>query len=605
MSVFTARAAVAFGKRGIPRPTHAHQAKSKAWWLLALCACLFAGRAFASGQVGDTAAAVADAAACGPVSCAEVTYEFAVCRSERPCVDIRLMFGTQKQPYSVLSLAEGWGGVIEAGASITSITAIGADGKPREVSYDGRDRTWRVSHRPGEVLDIQYRFSPPAMAESDSIRFHRGLVDDRRVHLFAATSLLFSHDWALDEVRRVHLRWKGYQQDGWTVAASVGNEDVLELSKLRNAAFLAYKNASSLKVSLADGSRVDIVADEGLASSLEAIAPRLKLLLERQKALFPHIAYPDRVLISALTLGDGNSLEGNGIENGLSLAIGKSYDLRHVSHLLWLVGHELLHLVLRPDVAWAADEKQIYWYSEGFTNFINRSVLLDAGLISLDEYVSDINRVLGALASSSLRNLPNATIAGDFWNNAEARNMPYLRGDIAALLIDDRMRTTGGRVWAMAEEWQLQARAGNRMSEEEMFAEISSRLGVEASPAVVGFLKDGRNLRLPKTLMSPCLRVRQVPTYRYDLGFDLQATQRNGVIVGVKPKSAAAKAGLRDGLAPSAMGSSRANDVTSEVKIVVKTDEGDREIRYLPRSRDGSDHQVFSVRDRKACPGTP
>ncbi|MCJ7617326.1 MAG: hypothetical protein MUO43_12405 [Desulfobacterales bacterium] len=60
--------------------------------------------------------------------------------------------------------------------------------------------------------------------------------------------------------------------------------------------------------------------------------------------------------------------------------------------LKYLFAHELFHTWNTGKLGVRQNPEQlIYWFSEGFTGYYARLLLLRAGLITIEEYVSDYN----------------------------------------------------------------------------------------------------------------------------------------------------------------------------------------------------------------------
>lgn len=530
----------------------------------------------------------------------EISYEFIPCMSERPCLDIRLIFRASNDIKTAVGLADGWGGASNPTHSIISMSATGEGGRMRDVAADPHAGGWNIAHAPGEVLTVTYRLSPPYFEESESVRFHRGLVENSRIHVFSPTGLLLPRHWRHDQEVRVHVIWDELAWSGWVVAPSSFSNRPMTLGELSNISVTALKSGTLFERHLADGSMLRIVADAELADGITALVPELVRVLGRQRSLFPDLTYPEEIVVSALAYGEGNSLKGNGVENGIVLAIGAHYDLQRRMHLRWLGGHELLHLVLRPEIANVGDEHELYWYSEGFNNYINRSILLDTGLMRIDEYVEHINQVLETLASSPSRNAPNKTIARSFWATPDVKNLPYLRGDIAALLIDSRLRLNAkGRVWNLAETWVTSARDAEQ-SVGAIFTSIARNTSSEVSAEIARFIEEGGDLRLPTDVLAPCLTLRDAPTYRYDIGFDPEASERTHVVSGVRPASEAYKAGLRNGLGLIAIQSEQPGASSTHVRVITRDANDERAFTFLPRVSTGETHQQFSINDPDA-----
>ena len=106
--------------------------------------------------------------------------------------------------------------------------------------------------------------------------------------------------------------------------------------------------------------------------------------------------------------------------------------------LLYLLAHEHFHCWKGPGAE--QPEELVYWFSEGFTDFYARRLLLRAGLWTLDDTVRDLNQKLAGLWANPVRNRPNQDIAGEFWRSPAVGALPHQRGTLVALVLDHELR---------------------------------------------------------------------------------------------------------------------------------------------------------------------
>ncbi|MGL1562936.1 hypothetical protein ACSTHQ_00210, partial [Vibrio parahaemolyticus] len=68
-------------------------------------------------------------------------------------------------------------------------------------------------------------------------------------------------------------------------------------------------------------------------------------------------------------------------------------------------------------MAGAPAERADYWFSEGFTDFYARRLLLRSGVFSLEEFAADWNDALRAYANNPARLEPNRRVVERFWSD--------------------------------------------------------------------------------------------------------------------------------------------------------------------------------------------
>lgn len=135
-------------------------------------------------------------------------------------------------------------------------------------------------------------------------------------------------------------------------------------------------------------------------------------------------------LITVLPMDGGNDQGGTGRVNSFALFLSddRNIDFR----LKRLIAHEMFHSWIGEKIIFSQPEELCYWFKEGFTDYYARLTLLRSGIIALDEYVEDYNRVLKQYFTSSARTEKNEVLINDFWKNNDIMKLPYQRGDIIA-----------------------------------------------------------------------------------------------------------------------------------------------------------------------------
>lgn len=88
----------------------------------------------------------------------------------------------------------------------------------------------------------------------------------------------------------------------------------------------------------------------------------------------------------------------------------------------------------------SGEDPDAYWFSEGFTNYFARKILLRSGLISQAQYLADLDQALQAYDANPLRLAANSEIQSGFWNNSDASQLPYRRGDMLAVMLDEQIQ---------------------------------------------------------------------------------------------------------------------------------------------------------------------
>ncbi|MGI4752765.1 MAG: hypothetical protein ACRYE8_03440 [Janthinobacterium lividum] len=81
-----------------------------------------------------------------------------------------------------------------------------------------------------------------------------------------------------------------------------------------------------------------------------------------------------------------------------------------------------------------------YWWSEGFTDYYSRVLALRSGVITVEEFVEEFNQFFKDYYLSPVINEPNSKIEEDSWRNYAVSKLPYYRGFIFALYLNNLIK---------------------------------------------------------------------------------------------------------------------------------------------------------------------
>jgi len=526
---------------------------------------------------------------------ADIAFEFTLRTEPAPEVEIRTEVSGAASGETVFVVADEWGGVREGGEDLVPVRAAAAGGRELELERV-EPHTWIVRHEPGERISLRYRIEANEHQTAEDIDTNRRPIVNRGLfHAYGHLALFVPEHLEGDEVRAVRFVWRGFEQAGWKVVCSFGvpRDGLVEtrtsLSKLQSALYMAGNLrlhelrplGSPLVVALA-GDRWGF-RDEDFVILTGAI-------VETERAFFDD-AGPDFYLVGLIPVGpelDGrsSSLGGTGLTQSFSLTMNPTAGLEGGGmSVAALVAHELFHewngqVILRED-----PEELVYWFSEGFTNFYTRRLLLRAGLTEPADYVRSLNAALSAYLTSPVRNEPNERILKDFWNERHVKDLPYQRGDVVAMLIDHEIRAVSRGARSLDDlmrELVREAReSGQRVDTELLLAKFATHAWEGAADVLRRVIVDGDTATIPSDLFAGCLERDDVVEHPFEIGFDFERSSAEHVVRGVRAGSRAHAAGLRDEQ-PLRSWSVHWNDRERPVELVIESGGAERTISYLP-----------------------
>lgn len=223
-----------------------------------------------------------------------------------------------------------------------------------------------------------------------------------------------------------------------------------------------------------------------------------------------------------------------------------------IADLESLLAHEMVHAWINSlsDSMDAPGGLGLSWFGEGLAVHYQRLLPYRAGLISKEAFLDDLNSTAGRYYTNALIDTPNERIAEGFWKDTRIRALPYDRGSLYFASVDAQIRAAsqGKRslddvVRAMLAE----RRAGHPMDLPLWKRLLEQELGAKGLIDFDAMLA-GATVLPPSDAYGACFERTTKPLKRFDLGFEpalLASPER--VVKGLKPGSAAANAGLRDG----------------------------------------------------------
>ena len=382
------------------------------------------------------------------------------------------------------------------------------------------------------------------------------------------------------------LHWK--MPTGWTLCDSLGTGQADQQFQGTLEQFLetVYSGGDFRVQTVTIGGRPVTIALRGKWKFSDAdfatVAARI-LQTERdfwQDADFPYYL----VLLVPTEQTSSTSTEEGGVELTHTVALfqpkGKTLDFG-LTHVL---AHEAFH-------TWNADQMcagdmSLLWFSEGFTEYYSRLLLLRAGLISLDEYVRDCNRVLGEyLLSPALGSRADAAGRSFYAGDALAK-LPYQQGAILAAHWNAALRqATGDKVQlddVMRDLRRAALATGQPVTGEQVADAIRHYAPIDAADDIRQAVTEGGTLQPDPHALGPGFTLRTVRLAPFELGFDAGETASRRIMSGVKTGSHAYWAGLRDGQEVLACEPFTMGDPNQRLSLTVRDSAGTQNIEFTP-----------------------
>jgi predicted metalloprotease with PDZ domain len=548
----------------------------------------------------------------------EITIELAT----QPSLEVRYRTSATAAPdgATTFKIDDRWGGVEDA-ASLVLDPRFSGEGGRALAAEQPNPNEWLVRSEPGERVEAAWRLAPNDYRANSDPRVHYHPILDAGLDAGPGTALYHAigHLAFLvpridDETPlRIAVRWKGFQEAGWTVAASLGNEPrgfegTMKLQDVLHAVYLA---GPDLRVLVRDvhGKPVSIaIAGTSWTFTDADFAEAVRSIVDTERTFFADDDFPT-YLVSVIPVGKANpqsrSLGGTGLtrsfacflqpDTKLGLNAGEEFGVPH------LLAHEMFHHWNGGLTSMEEPEQLVYWFSEGFTEFYARRILHRSGIGGTPEAARSLNQALKEYYLSPVRDEPGERIRQDFWKDQDVGKLPYLRGDLVAVLLDREIRRKSNDARSLDDfmrEVVDAGRRGEKLGNDSLLRRIEAWTSPEFAGKIRSIVIDGATLALDASTFDPCLELATERIGRFDLGFDLEASRAAKSVTSVRKGSAAERAGLKEGQRLKSL-SIAFGDPTRPVEIGVADEDGDRKLSWLPqadpievpqvRPRDGAD----------------
>lgn len=261
-----------------------------------------------------------------------------------------------------------------------------------------------------------------------------------------------------------------------------------------------------------------------------------------------------------------------------------------VDRMKWLLAHEYFHTWNPARLGTMPDDRATrpahYWFSEGFTDYYARALMVRAGLISPADFAAQWNEMLAAYAGSPVRTLSGAQTASAFWENDAAQKLAYQRGALLAAIWNRKLlAASGGRAnLDTVLHAQLAAARTSREYATDLFRRLADRSGLDIAADEVRYLTGGAPILLPADTFGACAMIMTEQRPVFSRGFDAAATAAAGnIVTGIDPRLPAYAAGLRNGMKILERTEGEPDNANVPYGLRVEDNGITRTIRYLPQ----------------------
>ena len=444
----------------------------------------------------------------------------------------------------------------------------------------------QVTFPPNQTVQVQYEVAPdPAQGADTPGAYFRPALRPTYFHFIGATVWAYPSQYG--RPLSVTLHW--HLPAGWAFAGSLGTEPGEQsftgtVEQFRETVYLG--GDFRLQTVQAAGKPVTVAVRGKWKFSDRDFAMLAGRVAAAERDFWQDSDFP-YYLVALLPVSGPEAGGDGGVELTRSVALfqpqsrGLDYGLRYV------LAHEMFH-TWNADKMQAADQP-LLWFSEGFTDYYARVLLLRAGLLSVDDYAREFNRVAREYTQSPCRNCRGAEADADFYSGTPLARLPYQQGALLAAHWDAAIRRATSGAHSLGDVLRDLRRDAAPMSAERVcaavrrYAPLDAAGGLDATGEVERVVTQGGTLIPDPDALGPGYALQTVRVPPFELGFDGPATIAGRAVAGVKPGSQAFQAGLRDGqevvfCAPFVMG-----DADQHLRLTVRDlTGGTRDVEFMP-----------------------
>lgn len=416
-------------------------------------------------------------------------------------------------------IATSWAGVDDCERFVHGLTVRDASGRECPLRTDpSAPHGWTAEHEPDAVLTAEYELRPSGPDPlADARTRYEPVVRDDLFLLIGEMGLVYPTRLNECGPVDVRLRWKGFQERGWTVVSSFGDEGErltrLPLPAFRNAVFLAGRVRVHDRDVRGGLLRVATYGDDWPFTD-EELVDLIERVVVAEREFVDDFTFP-YFLVTAVPAGpratpQSLSLAGIRLTDSVALFLAPGTLLRtdpvHREHVLRQLAHECFHTWNGGKIVFAQPEEACYWFSEGFTEFYASRLLRRTGLIDDASWMDGTNQALKLLWLSPVATASATTIVRDLWSSYEIQLLTLLRGEITALALDEEIRRVSGGEKSL-DDFFREVLAAARDGEVEETGRLLARVARWTSPEFAEALRrvnvDGALPSPPESLSEP------------------------------------------------------------------------------------------------------
>ncbi|MEZ5359703.1 MAG: hypothetical protein R3F48_12870 [Candidatus Zixiibacteriota bacterium] len=464
-------------------------------------------------------------------------------------LEVQLSFIGEDDGSTIINIPHSWAWQDTYDQGIKDFAILNNDAS---YSYLPDEYAYEIRHEPSDQIAVQYHvvqyWDDPITVDV----YYRPIFRADLFHCIGHAVFAYP-DWNLYESLDIELNWENIPP-GWKLSNSFGINDehqniTRNLDDFCHTIFLGG-NIQQHRIDIS-GYPVNIAIYGEWAFDISEFNRQIDKSMHAVRGFWNDYDFPYFLVTLLPTDEPCCSKGGTGLIDSYALFV--SQDFPDASGLIKLLTHELFHTWNGRKIRRQAPEELVYWFAEGFTDYYTRLILYRAGLMTLSEYIEDINSTIVDLYQSPARNVINNAILENNHQDKDIEKIPYIRGDLLALRWDTMIINSSAGKYNLDNLMKDLLRAaeldGVVVSADNIDSLIRPYLSSGVSSDIEYFVDSGHTVVIPSDGLGALGILDTVKITPFDLGFVYQKPPEGApwIISGVDIDGPAYTAGLRDG----------------------------------------------------------
>ncbi len=336
----------------------------------------------------------------------------------------------------------------------------------------------------------------------------------------------------------------------WTLYASLSQDvENIEVQSsfedLISAGFGGSDSTQTSEIFEIEGSRVTVFINGNFSFNKEDLLEKLQQIIISQKTYFNDY---DQPFYYITVLPRTSLLAGASIPNLFYCYVDPTVE---EDKLIALIAHEYFHNWV-PNAMHLTTPKGEYgfkreWFTEGFTEYISRQLLLEENIINENYFIEQLNNDIINIANNPSAYEAHMDIAKRKDFGAAQKKLSYYRGALIAQKWNTELKAKGSSIKELMRYLFEKAKNSEGKIEDTDIFDFGGRYNLDFRTDIEHYIDQGLPIQLPDNAFVN-YQLKPAKINLFYPGFDVDKSAREKVIQGVDSLGPAFQAGLRNGM---------------------------------------------------------